>query len=122
MANPNKRRGTEWETAVVRYLREHVPGHDIRRVAQTGVKDVGDIHAWPFVLECKNERTFRPAAWVQQATEEAEHAGAPYGVAVAKQRGKGPGHGYVIMSLATFTRILGEIRGDTPPPTQLPHG
>jgi len=113
--NPNKRRGTAWETAGVRYLRELLEEldaafQDIRRVAQTGVKDVGDAHAHPFCLEFKNAAKLELAAWVEQAEREARNAGLPYGVVVAKRRGKGPRHGYVIMSMETFGRVLALIR------------
>ena len=115
MSNPQKRRGTAWESAGVAYLREAlealgVPFRDIRRVAQTGQRDIGDVHADPFALEFKNERTLRLAAYVDQAEREAEAAGLPYGVAVVKRRGKGAGQGYVVMSLATFARLLAHIR------------
>lgn len=123
MSNANKRRGTEWETAGTRYLREHVPdGDDIRRVAQTGRLDIGDVHARPFVLEFKNVAKVDLAAFVDQAETEAANAGLPYGVAVVKRRGKGAAAGYVVLSLATFARVLAHIRevpgdfGVVPPP------
>lgn len=115
MGNPNKRRGTAWESAVVRFLRETLAGRtdDIRRQVQMGHADIGDVHADPFALECKNTRQYDLAAFVEQAEREAENAGLPYGAAVVKRRGKGPGHGYVVMSLATFARVLSELRRNT---------
>lgn len=115
MSHPNKRKGTEWETAVTRYLREVVPdGDDIRRVAQTGRMDTGDVHARPFVLECKNVARVDLAGFTEQARREAENAGLSYGVAVVKRRGKGVQHGYVVMTLETFARLLREVRANTP--------
>jgi len=119
VSNPSKRRGTEWETAVTRFLREELGDHgdDIRRVAQTGRHDTGDIRAVPFALECKNVAKIDLAAFVEQAEREAGHAGVPYGAAVVKRRGKGPAAGYVVVSLATFARILAymrEIPANTP--------
>jgi hypothetical protein len=111
VSNASKRRGTEWETAGVRYLRENVlRGDDIRRVAQTGRLDIGDAHARPFCLEFKNVAKIDLAAFVDQAETEALNAGLPYGVAVVKRRGKGPAAGYVVTSLATFARILAGMR------------
>lgn len=111
MSNPYKRRGTEWETAVTRYLREAVPaGDDIRRVAQTGRADTGDVHAAPFVLECKNVAKIDLAAFTEQADREAENAGMRFGVAVVKRRGKNVRHGYAVMSLETFARVLAAVR------------
>ena len=111
VSNPSKRKGTEWETAGVRYLREMVPASDdIRRVAQTGRMDIGDVHAAPFCLEFKNVREITLASFVEQAEREARHAGLDYGVAVVKRRGKGTAAGYVVMSLETFAAVLAEIR------------
>lgn len=115
MSNPNKRRGTEWETAGVRFLRDileglRAPFADVRRVAQTGRADIGDAHADPFALEFKNTAQINLAAFVDQAEREALNAGLPFGAAVVKRRGKGPGHGYVVMSLETFGRVLALIR------------
>lgn len=116
MANPSKRRGTEWETAVTRYLREDDPAaDDIRRVAQTGRLDTGDIHALPFVLECKNVAKIDLAAFVDQADREAANARQPYGAAVVKRRGKGVAAGYAVMSLATFRRLLRDVRAHEHP-------
>ncbi|GAA2609751.1 hypothetical protein SMC26_39535 [Actinomadura fulvescens] len=115
MSNPNKRRGTEWETAGTRFLRAEVPdGDDIRRVAQTGRLDIGDVHAAPFALEFKNTAKLELAAYVDQAEAEAHNAGLPFGAAVVKRRGKGPGAGYVVLSLATFARLLAYLRANTP--------
>jgi hypothetical protein len=111
VSNPSKRRGTEWETAGVRYLRENVPASDdIRRVAQTGRLDIGDAHARPFALEFKNVAKIDLASFVAQADREAENAGMPYGAAIVKRRGKGPAHAYAVMSLETFSRVLARLR------------
>lgn len=104
MANPNKRKGTAWESAIVTFLRDQ--GQDARRVAQTGRLDTGDIHAGKFCVEAKNQRAIDLAGFVDQAEREAVHAGLPYGVAVVKRRGKGAASGYAVMSLATLARLM----------------
>ena len=105
MANPAKARGTAWETAVVRYLRDHgLPG--ARRSAQHGAKDVGDIALEPFVLECKDHATLALSEWVRQAKREASNAGADYGVVVAKRRRASVADAYVVMDLETFARLV----------------
>lgn len=126
MSNANKARGTAWESAVCRYLNEvlgiplaesGLPKFGARhlmpvvRKVQTGAKDTGDIDAYPFVLEAKNEKTHRLSAYVDQANSEAANAGAPYGAAVVKRRGWNVRHGYVVMDLETFGRMLREGRG-----------
>ena len=111
MANRHKAAGTRWESAVVAYLREGDPtAVDVRRVAQTGRVDIGDVHAYPFAVECKAERTFRLAEYIREAEREADAAGMPYGVAVVKARGRPVAEGYVVMSLATFRRLLRDLR------------
>ncbi|MGY1436673.1 hypothetical protein [Streptomyces reniochalinae] len=70
MANPNKAKGTGWESAVRDYLNEALGLVDefgkfldvfsslnVRRPAQEGAADVGDVHAVPFILECKNVKS-----------------------------------------------------------------
>ncbi|MGW7270793.1 hypothetical protein ACWGH5_09760 [Streptomyces sp. NPDC054864] len=128
MANPNKAKGTAWERDVRHFLNEHlgkyVPGwrdlpypwvdprdpDNVTRPAQQGVKDVGDLHAAPFVLECKAERSITLADYVRQANREAMHAGYPYGVAVVKAPRRSTADGYVVMDLATFARVLDTLR------------
>lgn len=128
MANPNRAKGTDWERRVRHYLNSFLgqyrdgwedagyPWKDPRdpnnvtRPAQTGAKDVGDLHAWPVVLEAKAEREFRLPAYVSQAKREAENAGFPYGVAVVKAPRKKTEQGYVVMDLETFARILADLR------------
>lgn len=140
MANPHKARGTAWESAVVTFLRGRLAGQglarlgdirrqasdraleqppdemsvdDIRRQVQMGRLDIGDVHAAPFALECKNVKEITLASFVEQAEREAVNARMPYGAAVIKRRGKGAGQGYVVMSLETFARVLAEIRTNT---------
>ncbi|MEV5568265.1 hypothetical protein AB0L54_36245, partial [Streptomyces sp. NPDC052196] len=100
MANPNKQKGTAWESAVRDYLNgflglvdadgkflDPMNGANVRRAAQEGARDVGDIHAAPFVLEAKNTRSPAVPTWIRQAEVEAVHAGFPFGVVVRKVRG-----------------------------------
>lgn len=123
-----RRIGTEWETAITRFLntalgmyrdgeapefKDPTNPDNVRRQAQEGARDVGDVWARPFVLEAKNEKAITLAEYVRQAEREAENARLPYGAAVVKQRGKGPAAGYVVMSLATFARVLAHIRANT---------
>lgn len=128
MTNRNKAKGTAWETDGARFLNVELGMYDedgefldptdpdnVRRQVQMGAKDVADVWARPFALEFKNEKTITLASYVEQAEREARNARLPYGAAVVKQRGKGAAAGYVVMSLATFARVLAEIRANTPP-------
>lgn len=108
MSNPSKAKGTAWESALVGYLLGR--GLEARRKVQTGRKDEGDIAIQDFpwlVLEAKNEKAIRLAAYVDQANAEATHAGAEVGVAVVKRRGvASPGSAYAVMDLDTLLKIL----------------
>ncbi|UQA94944.1 hypothetical protein [Streptomyces halobius] len=128
MNNPNKQKGTTWERAVRHYLNTalgqyvdhwqdaaypwkdpHDPDN-VTRPAQTGIKDVGDLHARPFVLECKAEKSIRLADYVRQANREAVNAGFPYGVAVVKAPRRRVEDAYAVMDLVTFGRVLQALR------------
>ncbi|MCX5153714.1 hypothetical protein OG914_06775 [Streptomyces sp. NBC_00291] len=78
---------------------------NVRRAAQEGAKDVGDVHAAPFVLECKDVKVPAVPAWLRQAHVEADHAGFPYGVVVHKTRRANVRLGRVHMSVRTWTRV-----------------
>ncbi|MFB6909171.1 hypothetical protein ACFCWB_33330 [Streptomyces bacillaris] len=117
MANPNKTRGTAWESAVRNWLNlflglvdddgillDPFDGMNIRRPAQEGSRDIGDVHAAPFILECKDVKNPAVPSWLRQAQVEAVNAGFPYGVVVHKMRGLGVRSGRVHFDVRTWTR------------------
>ena len=108
--NRNKQAGTRWESAVVVYLREQ--GVDARRVAQTGVRDLGDIHAGDWTLEAKSVKSVDLASFIDQAERERENAGKQYGVAIVKRRSHGTAKGYAVMTLETLARIMKETESN----------
>lgn len=111
MANPSKARGTRWESQIRDYLNgvlEYSHPTDwrlVKRQAQEGAKDVGDLHAWPFVLEAKDVKSPAVPTWLRQAETEAVNAGFPYGVVIHKTRGKGPALARVHILDRTFQRL-----------------
>ncbi|OKI00157.1 hypothetical protein A6A06_23620 [Streptomyces sp. CB02923] len=118
MANPNKAKGTQWESDVRDYLNKELgqvdeygklldpfDAHNVRRPAQEGAADVGDVHAVPFVLECKNVKSPAVPTFLRQAEVEARHAGFPYGVAVVKVPRANVRRGRVHVSVRTWTRV-----------------
>ncbi|MFI7357150.1 hypothetical protein ACIBTP_24845 [Streptomyces avidinii] len=126
MANPNKQKGTAWESAIRDYLNaflglvdergkflDPMSGSNVRRAAQEGAKDVGDIHCAPFVLEAKNTASPAVPTWIRQAEVEAGHAGFPFGVVVRKVRGFSVAMGSVHVSVRTWTRIRLALGMDT---------
>ncbi|QDF14217.1 holliday junction resolvase [Microbacterium phage GardenState] len=111
MANPNKRKGTAYESAIVKLLQER--GIPARRVAQTGQLDTGDIHGIdPFVGQCKAYKDMASALrdGVAGAEVQAMRAGQPYGVAFIKRPGKPIADGYAVMSVASFARLLSTLQ------------
>ncbi|MFJ5707599.1 hypothetical protein [Streptomyces sp. NPDC093105] len=118
MANPNKIRGTAWESAVRDFLNRFLglvdergtfvdpfDGMNVRRAAQEGAADVGDVHAVPFILECKDVASPAVPTWLRQAEVEARHAGFPYGVVVHKTRRAPVPAGRVHLTVRTWTRV-----------------
>jgi hypothetical protein len=119
MANPNKDRGTRWETEAVRFLASRLPsGVFNSKPRQAGAADVGDIHvAEDFVLQCKDWATWSKKTlydWIDDANLQAIHAGRAYGAVVVKRR-RAPGStgrpnsAVVAMSLDTFADILVDL-------------
>jgi hypothetical protein len=115
MANPSKARGTRWESAIRDYL-NGVLGYShptdwrlVKRQAQEGAKDVGDLHAWPFILEAKDVKSPAVPTWLRQAEAEAVNAGFPYGVVIHKVRGKGPALARVHITEATWLRMVDSV-------------
>jgi hypothetical protein len=117
VANPAKARGTRWESAIRDYLNgvlEYSHPTDwrlVKRQAQEGAKDVGDLHAWPFVLEAKDVKSPAVPTWLRQADAEAVNAGFPYGVVIHKVRGKGPALARVHITSPTLDRIVDDVPG-----------
>ncbi|MFI6861315.1 hypothetical protein ACIBKZ_15670 [Streptomyces sp. NPDC050421] len=123
MSNPNKAKGTSWESAVRDYMNralglvdEHGVWRDIysalnvKRPAQEGSADVGDVHAVPFILECKNVKNPAVPTFLRQAEVEAKNAGFPYGVAVVKVPRANVRRGRVHFTIATWTRVRRALR------------
>lgn len=119
----NKDKGTRHESAVVNYLNKalgnlnadgeitnQLSPYNISRKAQTGARDVGDIWAFPFVVEAKDEAKHDIPGYIRQANKEAGHAKFPYGVAVIKKRNANIKDAYVTMDLETFAKVLWWVR------------
>ena len=117
MSNPSKGKGTDWETALVRFLGEC--GLPARRKVLAGNKDKGDVEVEGVpgvVIEAKNCKRESLAAWVDEAVTEAENAGIPVGVVwhrrrlSPKQQSTSPGDGYVTMTGEHFVKLLRELK------------
>jgi hypothetical protein len=112
MANPSKIKGTRFESDVVAHLRENGFPHAERR-ALAGNVDKGDITGLGprWVIECKAVAAIKLAEFVDEAECERVNAGADYGVAVVKRRGKGVSRAYAVMEWDKFVELMGEVEG-----------
>lgn len=117
MSNPNKARGTRFETEIVEYLKAE--GLKARRIALAGADDCGDIEVVApngidhFIIEAKNVREANLAGWVQQSqVEAANYAGAydllydPVPLVVHKRRMKGTAEAYVTLPLHVMVGLM----------------
>ncbi|MFD5643595.1 hypothetical protein ACFWIP_17890 [Streptomyces anulatus] len=122
MANQNNAKGTAWESAVRDYLNAALGLVDddgrfldifsalnVKRAAQEGARDVGDVHAAPFVLECKDVANPAVPKWMKQARAEAAHAGFPYGVVVHKARWQSVKRGRVHFGMEAVSGVAAEL-------------
>lgn len=112
MSNPSKRKGTEWEVAVVEWLRWALDDNRIDRTPPKGVNDEGDIagvwfHGMRVVVECKATRRASYSAHWGETLVEMGHADTPLGVVFWKR----PGIGLKLRS--SMARHLAYMDNDT---------
>lgn len=109
MSNPQKAKGTRWETAVVRFLRDR--GLYAYKPRQEGFRDVGDIHVPPFVLQAKDWKDVLGA--LREGTDGARvqrvNAGLPYGAAVIKRARRPIEDAYVVIRLGDFPDLVRDL-------------
>ena len=108
MTNPNKTKGTRWESAVRDYLNS--TGQSAHRIAQAGA-DVADVHLnglW--ALQCKDQAQQRYAEWVPATEKQAANAALSYSAVVHKRRNAPVGDALVVMTLDQFSDITNRLR------------
>jgi hypothetical protein len=112
MSNPNKAKGTKWESDSRDTLAEFFGGRfGLRphRPHQEGPHDVGDLGGIPpFAVQNKNYGDIVTALNVGLAGAEKQkaHAGQDYAVALIKRPRKSVGQGYAVMSIETWARLV----------------
>lgn len=120
MANPSKAKGTKFETDVVRFFRERLPGRIVERLPQLGNLDQGDLVVVDppalrhFVVEAKAVKRLDFAGFLTEAQAEADNYAAArtltedevFPVVVAKRRYQPTARSYVVMDLDTFARLI----------------
>ena len=108
MSNPAKRKGSEYERLIVNYLRAQ--GYEVDRTRAGWSDDRGDIHGIQgVVLECKNHKTIKLSAWMEELAVEMANAGCDMGAVVHKKRGSQEGgEQYATLPFALFIKLLKE--------------
>lgn len=106
MANPNGRKGSQFERDVCEYLKANGFPY-AERSPRWGAVDKGDLTGTaPYTFECKNVQKQDLSAFVEEARVERDNAGTEYPVVVLKRRQKSVDKSYVVMELAEFVRLV----------------
>ena len=110
-----KAAGTRHESAIARYLAEHIDDR-IERRAKTGSKDRGDIGGvralgGRVVVECKDTSRVSIGTWLTEAELERGNDDAIAGLVVAKRRGRGdPCDQLVVKTVRDLVALLTGVR------------
>ena len=112
MANPNGRKGAQFETDVMHWLRDHEVVAE--RLTKAGAKDEGDLYVFmqgkTYILELKNRKKLDlPAFWDEAQVEAKNYAKArkvpvPPAFVVVKRRNHSVKGAWVIQDLEQWTR------------------
>ena len=113
-----KQRGTEFETAVVRYMRAQLDDERIERRALHGSHDMGDIHGlWAHgfsgIVECKAVRAAGAKAlaeWQRQTLDERDNTDAGFALLVVKSFNHSVGDAFCWLTLRDLARIALPLR------------
>lgn len=112
MSNPRKQRGTRWETDVERFLDGE--GLQTYKPRQAGWTDLGDIHAWPFVVQAKDWKDWQSAIreGLDGAVRQTEAVNARRGnsvlwvpTAVVKRARRPVGDAYAVLRLRDLAHL-----------------
>ena len=113
MANPNGRKGAQFETDVMRWLRKM--GAVAERLVKAGANDEGDLVATvsgkSYILELKNRKTISLPQFWREATVEAENyakarglEATPPAYIILKRRNAGIEDAWVIQNLDSWLK------------------
>ena len=108
-----REKGTRFETAVVRYLREALEDERPERRALSGSRDMGDIahvfaHGAEGIIECKSVKDWGRrllSKWQAQTTDERENADADFALLVCKNFNHSVGEAFCWVTLRDLARI-----------------
>lgn len=106
----SKQKGTNAETAVVKYLKAN-GFESVERRALQGSQDKGDISGIKnLVIEVKDHRTMILGQWMEELKVEIKNDAAKTGVVIHKRRGKGDvGEWYASMPVHIYLQLLKDL-------------
>ena len=106
----SKQKGTNAETAVVKYLKAN-GFENVERRALQGSQDKGDISGIKnLVIEVKDHRTMILGQWMEELKVEIKNDDAKTGVVIHKRRGKGDvGEWYASMPVHIYLQLLKDL-------------
>jgi hypothetical protein len=113
MANPSRRRGTEWEGRVASFFNaRNTFGVEVFRAPLWGALDKGDlVNTGDFVVQCKAVKSIDLARFLDEVETQRKNAGRKYGVVVVKRRSHDAAKAYVVQPLDQFAEIAGRLNG-----------
>jgi hypothetical protein len=116
MSNTSAARGSAWERALLKHLRDK--GYDVERLRLAGKEDEGDLSIRigdeRYIIEAKAVARLNLAGWVEEAEVEANNFAkhrpnlttVPTGAVVLKRRGHSTGKAYVVLEFDTYLRLI----------------
>jgi hypothetical protein len=116
MSAANKRKGAQFETDVLKWLRQQESVRSAERLSKAGSKDEGDIVVQDmgtlnYILELKNRQKLDlPVFWEEAQVEAKNYAKArgigevPPAFVIVKRRGLGIGKSWVIQDLEQWAK------------------
>lgn len=108
MTTPQKRKGSQYERDVVKWLRSMGYPCAERAYGAGRHDDVGDIDGIDgVVIECKNEKAIRIPQYLRELEDEMTHADAETGVVLIKKRGTSNiSESYAVMPAELWVNLL----------------
>jgi len=108
MTTPQKRKGSQYERDVVKWLRQMGYPCAERAYGAGRHDDVGDIDGINgVVIECKNEKAIRIPQYLRELEDEMTHADAETGVVLIKKRGTSNiSESYAVMPAELWVNLL----------------
>ncbi len=113
--NTNRARGSDFKRAVADVLRE--AGHldarpDLPVTLSQRLRSPGDIGGVPAVLAVRTSQKQDLSTTLDDARCTARYLGRPFYAAVLSRRGCTVAESYVVMDLATFSKVLHHLPAD----------